>query len=178
MRLECTELREFLDLVGEDRALQALSSFSVKRNPDVENFIRTNAVAYEKSDNARTYLVTNENDDILGYFSLALSVVDIPPGISKAMMKKMRGFGRYSADSVPCYLLGQLARDDNASHDDLMMRDFIDFAIEYVMAAKQYVGGRFLLIDCVDDLVDLYERHDFIKINKTVDLNQLIMFLE
>ena len=93
--------------------------------------------AYEKSDNARTYLVTNENDDILGYFSLALSVVDIPPGISKAMMKKMRGFGRYSADSVPCYLLGQLARDDNASHDDLMMRDFIDFAIEYVMAKDQ-----------------------------------------
>ena len=122
--------------------------------------------------------MTNENDDILGYFSLALSVVDIPPGISKAMMKKMRGFGRYSADSVPCYLLGQLARDDNASHNDLMMRDFIDFAIEYVMAAKQYVGGRFLLIDCVDDLVDLYERHGFVKINKTGDLNQLIMFLE
>ncbi len=65
MRLECTELREFMDLVGEDKALQALSSFSVKRNPDVENFIRTNAVAYEKSDNARTYLMTNENDDIL-----------------------------------------------------------------------------------------------------------------
>ena len=106
MRLECTELRAFMDLVGEDRALKALSSFSVKRNPDVENFIRTNAVAYEKSNNARTYLVTNENDDILGYFSLALSVVDIPPGISKAMMKKMRRFGRYSADSVPCYLLG------------------------------------------------------------------------
>ena len=83
------KLREFIALVGEDRALKALSSFSVKRNPDVENFIRTNAVAYEKS--------------------------------------------------------------DNASHDDLMMRDFIDFAIEYVMAAKQYVGGRFLLIDCVDE---------------------------
>ena len=96
---------------------KALSSFSVKRNPDVENFIRTNAVAYEKSDNARTYLVMTENIDILGYFSLALSVVDIPSEISKAMMKKMRGFGRYSADSVPCYLLGQLARDDNASHD-------------------------------------------------------------
>ena len=26
MRLECTELREFIDLVGEDKALQALSS--------------------------------------------------------------------------------------------------------------------------------------------------------
>ena len=71
MRLECTELREFmdlvgedralqaLDLVGEDRALQALSSFSVKRNPDVENFIRTNAVAYEKSDNARTSIFSD-----------------------------------------------------------------------------------------------------------------------
>ena len=57
MTLKCMELREFIDLVGEDRALKALSSFSVKRNPDVENFIRTNAVAYEKSDNARTYLL-------------------------------------------------------------------------------------------------------------------------
>ena len=45
-----------------------------------------------------------------------------------------------------------------------MMRDFIDFAIEYVMASKQYVcvcvwggGKRFLLIDCVDYLVDQYE---------------------
>ena len=105
-------------------------------------------------------------------------MVDIPSEISKAMMKKMRGFGRYSADSVPCYLLGQLAREDNVSHEDLMMRDFIDFAIEYVMVAKQSVGGRFLLIDCIDDLVDLYERHDFIRINKTGELNQLVMFLE
>ena len=138
--LKCMELSEFIARVGEDRALKALSSFSVKRNPDVESFIRNNAVAYE-------------------------------------MMRKMRGFGRYSADSVPCYLLGQLARDDNASHDDLMMRDFIDFAIEYAMAAKQYVGGRFLLVDCVDELVDLYERHDFSKINKAGVLNQLVMFL-
>ena len=176
--LKCMDLQEFIAHVGEDEAQKALSSFSVKRNLDVENFIRNNAIAYEKSDNARTYLVVAENTDIIGYFSLSLSVVDIPSGISKAMMKKMRGFGRYSANSVPCYLLGQLARDDNASHDDLMMRDFIDFAIEYVMAAKQYVGGRFLLIDCVDNLVDLYEKHDFIKINKTGDLNQLIMSLE
>ena len=177
MTLKCMELSEFIARVGEDRALKALSSFSVKRNPDVESFIRNNAVAYEKSANARTYLVMTENIDILGYFSLALSVVDIPSGISKAMMRKMRGFGRYSADSVPCYLVGQLARDDNASHNDLMMRDFIDFAIEYAMAAKQYVGGRFLLVDCVDELVDLYERHDFSKINKTENLNQLVMFL-
>ena len=71
-------LREFIGLVGEDRALKALSFFSVKRNPDVESFIRNNAVAYEKSDNARTYLVTNENDDILGYFSLAFQLLTSP----------------------------------------------------------------------------------------------------
>ena len=49
MTLKCMELREFIARVGEDRALKALSSFSVKRNPDVESFIRNNAVAYEKS---------------------------------------------------------------------------------------------------------------------------------
>ncbi len=84
-----------------------------------------------------------ENIDILGYFSLALSVVDIPSGVSKAMLKKMRGFGRYSADSVPGYLLGQLARDDRASHDELMMRDFIDFTIEYVIEQSSMLEDDF-----------------------------------
>ncbi len=177
MTLKCIDLREFMATVGEDEALKALSSFSVKRNPDVENFIRNNAVAYDKSDNARTYLVVKDTD-ILGYFSLALSVADIHTGLSKAMMKKMRGFGRSSASSVPCYLLGQLARDDKVSREDLTMSDFIDYAMDYIAEAKQYVGGRFLLVDCVDNLVALYEKHGFIKINKTGELNQLIMFLE
>ena len=48
MTLKCMELREFIVRVGDDKAEKALSSFSVKRNPDVENFIRANAVAYEK----------------------------------------------------------------------------------------------------------------------------------
>ncbi len=43
-RLECTELCAFIDLVGEDRAIKALSSFSVKRNPDVGNFFHNDAV--------------------------------------------------------------------------------------------------------------------------------------
>lgn len=37
MRLECTELREFIARVGEDRALQALSSFSIKRKSVIKN---------------------------------------------------------------------------------------------------------------------------------------------
>ena len=85
------ELRGFIARAGEDEAQKALSSFSVKRNPDVENFIRSHAIDYEKRDNAKTNLVVSDDIDILGYFSLALSVVDIPPGISKAMMRKMRG---------------------------------------------------------------------------------------
>ena len=46
MTLKCMELCEFIARVGEDEAEKALSSFSVKRNPDVENFIRNNAIAY------------------------------------------------------------------------------------------------------------------------------------
>ncbi len=49
MTLKCMELREFIARVGEDEAGKALSSFSVKGNPDVENFIQSNAIAYEKN---------------------------------------------------------------------------------------------------------------------------------
>ena len=53
MRLECTELREFIARVGEDEAEKALSSFLLWRNPP----IRSDAVADEESVNARICLV-------------------------------------------------------------------------------------------------------------------------
>ncbi len=52
----------------------------------LKGFIRNNAVAYDKRDNARTYLVTNESDNIIGYFSFVFSVVDVHLGVSKALM--------------------------------------------------------------------------------------------
>ena len=122
-------ISEYVEILGEDRAKKALSSFSVIRNPDVEKFIRNNAFSYQKSHNARTYIIVDDSFLLSGYFTLSMACMVIPEGISSNLKKKMRGFGRYSAETVPCFLLGQIAREDTIPHRILNLSDILDMAI-------------------------------------------------
>lgn len=51
---------------GEEVTQDILSSFSVSRNPDVEGFIYDSAIAYEKSNNARSFIFIDESGRPLG----------------------------------------------------------------------------------------------------------------
>lgn len=61
-----------------------LSSFCCEKDADIESFLRTRAVSFEKLSKSRTYLILDEDQldqgefVILGYFTLALKVLIIP----------------------------------------------------------------------------------------------------
>ena len=101
----------------------------------------------------------------------------IPEGISNSLKRKMRGFGRNSASTVPCFLIGQLAREDSTPKENLGLADILSLGINFVTQTQELIGGRFISLDCTDELVSLYESNGFQKINKTDDLNQMIMFI-
>ena len=168
---------EFIETMGESDARKALSSFRVSRNPDVESFIRNNAFAYQRSHNARTYLIVDDAFVLSGYFTLSLSCMRIPEGISNSLRKKMQGYGRYSADTVPCYLIGQVARESAIPSHILHLADILGSALGYIKQAQILTGGRFISVDCTDELISLYERHGFREIGKSGALNQMIMFI-
>ena len=170
-------LPQFMAIVGKDKAARALSAFRVSRNPDVESFIRNNAFAYQRSHNARTYLIVDDAFVLSGYFTLSLSCMRIPEGISNSLRKKMQGYGRYSADTVPCYLMGQIAREDTVHYKMLRLSDILDMTIKYVLEAQDITGGRFISLDCLDELIPLYERNGFLRIGRSGPLNQMIMFI-
>ena len=67
-------LREYLDenksvYIEKDKLYNLLSSFHCPLNPDVEHFLRNNAVKFTKKDQSITYLVFS-NEHLVGYFSL------------------------------------------------------------------------------------------------------------
>ena len=105
--------------------------------------------------------------------------MEVPDEISTSMKRKMRGFGRTSAKTVPCYLLGQLAREDSALHDSVSLHDIIEAVIGYLDVLQGIIGGRFLRVDCEDKLIALYEIYGFRKVyrDETTELNQMIMFI-
>lgn len=177
-------LQTLIDTAGEDRTalMQILSSFSCAKDHDIENFIRNRAVEFEELSKAKTYLICDETvlrDEgqllILGYISLALKVLQIPGGLSIRERKELDGYrGKHRGEpitDIPCYLIGQLARNEGVSKEQLSGKELIEEAQRIIMAAVEAVGGRFMMIECHDDpkLLKFYGDNGFKEVARIAD---------
>jgi len=170
-------LSSLIEANGEEITKDILSSFSVSRNHDVESFIHDSAIAYEKSNNARSFILIDESEKPLGFISLALTSLELPNGVSNTLKKKLRGYGRLSSNTIPCYLIGQLARLDQVEKNELP-GDAIFSTVDYaVKEARRYFGGRIISVDCIDKLVQYYANRGFIHLNKIDELNQMVYLI-
>ena len=162
--------------------MQILSSFSCAKDHDIENFIRNRAIEFEELSKAKTYLICDEaalqNEGrllVLGYISLALKVLQIPDGLSIRERKELDGYrGKHHGEpitDIPCYLIGQLARNDGVAKEQLSGKEIIEEAQRIIMVAVEAVGGRFMMIECHDDpkLLKFYGDNGFKEIARIAD---------
>ena len=84
--LECEDMR-----LGEDALKQILSEFSCPMNPDVERFLKENAIEFAKKHQAVTYLVLSAEDvELLGYFSITIKPIVVrAESFSNTVKKKL-----------------------------------------------------------------------------------------
>ena len=177
-------LQTLIDRLQGDSGLlrEILSSFSCVKDHDIESFLWNRAIEFEMLSKARTYLLcdadkmeTNGKIVILGYISLALKVLQIPDGISIRKRKELDGFsGKMHNEpitDIPCYLIGQLARNDDVSKERLSGKDLIEEAQRIIMASVQAVGGRYMMIECRDNekLLSFYVDNGFEEISRIPD---------
>ncbi len=155
------------------------ASFFCSRNPDVQNFIHSECSKYEKDFNTKNYFFyDSENDRIAAFFTLSLHSIilgDLTSGLDEKTMSVLRGYGKRDARSVGCYLIGQLARDDSYSHSDISGNEILREVLTRLSYARNIVGGRFVAIDCVKELIPFYERNGFVAVNQHADLFTMIM---
>lgn len=140
------------------------------------------AIEFEHLSKARTYLICDkskiengEGIDILGYFSIALKALHIPEGISIRTRKELDGFSgkihNEPISDIPCYLIGQLARNDSATKESLSGKELIDEAHRIISASVSYVGGRYMMVECHNDpkILAFYKNNDFEEISQIPD---------
>ena len=93
-----------------------VANFYCSKDFDIEDFLKRKAVLFEKLGKSRTFLVVDEDFDIIGYFSLALSILDIPQILSNRKRKDMDGLSAKRkgelVEKIPSILIGQLAKND------------------------------------------------------------------
>ena len=170
------------DLISKDNAeediqrlMELLSSFCCTQDKDIEDFLHNRAIDFELINKSRTYLLCDDNVlcekgklVILGYFSLALKVFNLREDVSNQTRKKLDGVSAKLhgeiINSVPCYLIGQLARNFAIPDERAISgAELIEQAFSFIHSAETLVGGRSVLIECHDNpkLIKFYNDNGF-----------------
>jgi len=183
--MQIFSLREFLDVTDdESRIIADLSTFKCSRDSDIEHFLIKTAIPFEKAHKSRTYLVLDKKKllknevNILAYFTVGMDHLLIKDAVSKSMKRKLNGI--FSDDRVPCYLLGQLGKNDRFK-DEVSGDDILNGALSVLLDAHELIGGRFVRVDCkdIDDVLDFYKRNNFTLLpDKEDGYNQLVRFID
>ena len=77
MELKIQSLESSLTVLGEDSLLTYLKQFKCEKDPDIEKFLHSIVLDYEKMGICRTFFVMSAEypGKILGYFSIGLNVM-------------------------------------------------------------------------------------------------------
>lgn len=194
-------LRDFLEIRGEEKTHNLLDNFDSKYNEDVNYFLKTKAEEFGKRGLASTYLVFTkykEKLEFLAYYSLAMKAVVIKSdaNISNTLRKKINTYSNFEPKLksyvMSCHLIGQLGKNYNANDESLISgSELLELACRKVRAAQEISGGKFVYLECenVKSLINFYEKNGFTKFGmrkldkEETDLNgsylvQLIRYLK
>ena len=162
---------------AEERLNHYLSNFNCSKNKDVEYFLKSKSIQFNKDNIARTFLITNPENDIVGYFSLASKTLFVNEKLP-AKKKKLANAKKMKIDDtmiVNAFLIGQIGRDDRFTSDDLNLDIFFKYIFEKINIAKSIIGGSVILIevDNEEKLINKYKEYDFKYLQNDGDLSQL-----
>ncbi|EBI2485730.1 GNAT family acetyltransferase [Listeria monocytogenes] len=164
----------------EEEITLLLSSFECKSlshgASDVEEFLHSKAIVFERFDIARTYIVMSTYKKvpfIAGYFSISNKPLIISKRnfstISGGMQKKLMGVG-HKTDmqnyEIKSYLIGQLGKNYNSISKKAKAasgNDILGLAYEKIKEANAIVGGRIVYIECENNIkiIKFYEENGF-----------------
>jgi predicted GNAT family N-acyltransferase len=166
--LELIPLQDQIKTSRPELLDRQIEEFCCAKDPDVESFLKKNAVNYERSGISRTYLyVINKEDDsdIVAYFSVGITATSFE-GVSGSRKSKVLGGtpGRDSQDHFGGIIIGEVGRSDKYSGSDLSGREIIADAEEIIEQGRKFLGGKIVYLDCREPLIQFYEKNGYTKV--------------
>ncbi len=190
-----------LDLLNSDKTVEEIKylllSFECKSlshgASDVEEFLHTKAINFERMDMARTYLVLADYKKVpylAGYFAIANKPLILPKKqfakLSGTQKRKLMGFGhKTEMKNYECkgYLLGQLGKNYSElakKANQISGKDLLVLAYEKIKEAHAIVGGRILHLECEDNekIKSFYRDNGFRQLEDYISPNNYCVFVK
>lgn len=131
----------------------------------LDDWLKFSARTSDAKRQSRTYVWHQGDGVVVAYFALA------PHVIERAVLPRSQEAG--NLDQIPSLLLARLALDLSLQGSGLGSELLID-ALSRSVSASNDVGGRFVVVDAIDQAAaEFYEHHGFRPCN-TGDMRRLI----
>ncbi|WP_146998696.1 GNAT family N-acetyltransferase [Leptotrichia trevisanii] len=139
---------------------------------EVEYFLHNNAIEFEKKTLLTTHLLINENNELVGYFSIANKKLNIPKEVVKTFSKtKLKKIGQSSnikkdgSYEINSYLIGQLGINfsQEIKGEKITGKDLLNEIWILLLEAKKLVNVKYIWLECENNskLINFYKEFGF-----------------
>ena len=154
MSFSIINILDFIDTAGKDVAQEILQAFSCTKNPEIEQFIKTKAVDFALKKISVTYLLIDEEKNIVAYFTLAHKVVEIgTEGLSNTTKKRLERFSTLNSEndcfSASTFLIAQFGKNfKDGLNESISGIQLMDYVFSILERAQHLVGGGMVFLEC------------------------------
>ena len=161
---------DLIDAVGEDEVNRILSDFSCEKNAEIETFVKRNAVEFAKRKMSITYLLLDENGDLVAIFALTHKAIKIPDGLlSSNSRRKIQRYAQINVDdknksyTASAFLIAQFGKNFTDNRNlKVDGNSLMKSAMEVLLYVQHRIGGGVVYLECEDKpkLLEFYQNEE------------------
>lgn len=148
-----------VDSIGEDLVETLLSVFSCQYNrescnTEVEHFLRVNAIEFTRRKMSITYLVLNDNGEVVGFFTLTHKPIIVKNDkLTKSAKRKMEKHAKYDAEldaySVSAFLIAQFGKNYTLPKEKRISGiKLMELTLDTIKDIQKQIGGGIVFLEC------------------------------
>lgn len=186
MELKVVNILDLIDVIGEDETKNILSVFICQKNPEIENFVRNNAVDFAKRKISITYLFVDEKiDKVYAIYAITHKVIEIDPKyLSKTKNKQIERFAEKDIKSgkyiVSAFLLAQFGKSLDGEQENISGNAMMDTVISKLKEVQHEIGGGIVYLECEDNikLLNFYQNDNnrFVLFGERFDASENVLY--
>lgn len=187
-QFETVNILDVIGALGEAELKKHLSDFSCPINPEIEQFVRNNAIEFAKKKLSVTYLVVNESGKISAVFTLAHKAVEIGnANLSNSRRKKISRYAILDPEAgsytISAFLIAQFGKNYAVEEGKgISGNELMDLTFDILEKVQHDIGGGIVFLECEDKekLLDFYqsEKNGFMPFNERYSASDNIKYIQ